>query len=114
MLPGAHRLRRNADFKVVFAKGKVVETQFIKVKFCKNSVNLTRFGFIVGLKFSKKSTLRNLIKRRLRAAIQSLLKNTKPGYDVVIWPKNKIINANHQELINDLQRLFEKNDILLI
>jgi|SRR3989344_760723 len=114
MLSKIHRLRKNTDFKAVFTKGRFAEDQFVKIKFYKNSINLTRFGFVVGLKFSKKSSFRNSIKRRLRAAVRVLLKEIKPGHDIVIWPKNKTADAKYRELADALKNLFVENDLLLI
>ena len=105
MLSKIHRLRKNTDFKAVFTKGRFAEDQFVKIKFYKNSINLTRFGFVVGLKFSK---------RRLRAAVRVLLKEIKPGHDIVIWPKNKTADAKYRELADALKNLFVENDLLLI
>ena len=114
MLPKANRLKSDGDFKKIFKYGKISENEFIKVKFLKNFKQHSRFGFIVSNKFAPKAVVRNLFKRRLRAATYFLLKNIKPGFDVAIWPKTVLKKINYQILLNNLKNLLIKNDILSI
>lgn len=112
MLPKVNRLRLEKHFQNVFNGGKTVENQFFKVKFLENQKKHTRFGFIVGIKFSKKATQRNLVKRRLRAAVKLFLKNIKSGLDIVIWPKTSVKDTKYQKLTENLKNLLNKNDII--
>jgi ribonuclease P protein component len=112
MLPKVNRLRLEKHFQNVFNGGKMMENRFFRVKFLKNRNKYTRFGFIVGIKFSKKATQRNFIKRRLRAAIRLFLRNIKPGFDIIIWPKVSVKDAKYRELTENLKNLLSKNDII--
>ncbi|KKS44702.1 ribonuclease P protein component [Candidatus Azambacteria bacterium RIFOXYD1_FULL_42_11] len=115
MLPKMHRLKSSRDFNKVFKGGKTADNLFLKIKFLKNRQNVTRFGFIIGIKFSKRAAIRNLIKRRLRAAASSLFKETKPGFDIVIWPKEAVKKeTDYQALLIHLKGLLNKNDLLFI
>lgn len=114
MLSKINRLRSDKDFKKVFGSGKTAENPFVRIKFVENQQKETRFGFIVGIKFSKKAAARNLIKRRLRAATRFLIKNVKPGFDIVIWPKPKSESANYEIILQNLEDVLNKNDILFI
>ncbi|MDP2946368.1 MAG: ribonuclease P protein component [bacterium] len=114
MLPEANRLKSNDDFKKIFEYGKISENEFMRIKFLKNFKKRSRFGFIVSNKFAPKAVVRNLFKRRLRAAAYFLLKNIKPGFDVVIWPKITLKKINYQMLLNNFKNLLIKNDILSI
>lgn len=113
MLPNINRLTAAEDFKNVFNKGKSFENQLIKIRSAKNHKSFSRFGFIVNTKFYKKASKRNLIKRRLRAAALFLSKKIKPGYDIIIWPKEAIKeNKDYKNIIGSLRELLIKNDIL--
>jgi len=68
MLPEENRLKSNDDFEKIFKYGKISENEFMKIKFLKNFKKHSRFGFIVSNKFAPKAAVRNLFKRRLRAA----------------------------------------------
>ena len=114
MLPEANRLKSNDDFEKIFKYGKISENEFMKIKFLKNFKKRSRFGFIVSNKFAPKAVARNLFRRRLRAAAYLLLKNIKPGFDVVIWPKTALKKFNYQMLLNNFKNLLIKNDILSI
>ena len=114
MLPEANRLKSSDDFKKIFEYGKISENEFMRIKFLKNFKKRSRFGFIVSNKFAPKAVVRNLFKRRLRAAAYFLLKNIKPGFDVVIWPKITLKKNNYQILLNNFKNLLIKNDILSI
>lgn len=114
MLPEANRLKSKDDFKKIFKYGKISENEFMRIKFLKNFKKHSRFGFIVSNKFAPKAVVRNLFKRRLRAAAYFLLKNIKPGFDVVIWPKITLKKNNYQILLNNFKNLLIKNDILSI
>ena len=113
MLSKINRLRLDKDFKKVFVEGKTAANRFIKIKFIENQRKETRFGFVVSTKFYKKASKRNLIKRRLRAAAFFLSKKIKPGYDIVIWPKEAIKeNQDYKNISDNLKELLIKNDIL--
>lgn len=98
MLPKINRLKSDKDFKNVFKSGKMLENRFLRVKFLKNQRNYSRFGFITSAKVLKKATIRNFLKRRLRAASRFLIKDLKPGFDIVIWPKKISASLNYKDL----------------
>lgn len=114
MLPKINRLRSDKDFKRVFGSGKAAENPFVRVKFVENQRKETRFGFVVGIKFAKKAAARNLTKRRLRAAARFLLARAKPGFDIVIWPKPKSVSANYGTILQSLEDVLNKNNVLFI
>ncbi|MBI2635087.1 MAG: ribonuclease P protein component [Parcubacteria group bacterium] len=112
MLPRINRLTATGDFKNAFTKGKTCENGLVKMKFVKNYKNFSRFGFIVSTKFYKKASKRNQIKRQLRAAALFLFKKVKPGYDIIIWPREPAKNKDYRSIKDNLRELLTKNDIL--
>lgn len=114
MLPKINRLKAVRDFQKVFSGGKTSENNLIKIRFLKNFKKYSRFGFVVSNAFAPRAVSRNLIKRRLRAAVYFLLKNIKPGFDIVIWPRPVLKRSTYQVILGDLKNILINNDILLI
>lgn len=69
---------------------KRIETPFCAVKIADNGLELSRFGFVIPKKVDKRATVRNRIKRILRAKVEENLNNFKPGFDFLFIIKNKI------------------------
>ena len=84
MLPKKQRIRQSKEFESVFKNSYSNYNTILGFKSSKNTLNATRFGFIVGTKVSKLSVKRNLLKRRLRALAKDSLQMIKPGFDIVI------------------------------
>ena len=103
MLPQKNHLKADRDFKKVFRDGKTSEGDLIKIRFLKNFKKYSRFGFIISNTFESKAVSRNLIKRRLRAAVYFLLKNIKPGFDIIIWPKAALKKSTYQSILNNFK-----------
>lgn len=114
MLSKTNRLKSDGDFKKIFKYGKTSENEFMRIKFLKNFKQYSRFGFIVSNKFAPKAVVRNLFKRRLRAAVYFLLKSIKPGFDIAVWPKTALKKISYQTLLNNFKNLLIKNDLLSI
>ena len=112
MLVKKFKLKKDNDFKKVFREGKNYQQAFIKLKVLKNNLELTRIGFIVGLKISKKSTQRNKIKRRLEEVVRLRLKQIKSGFDVVVLVNPEIIEKSYQETKETLISLLKKAKVL--
>ncbi len=110
MFSKIYRLTEKEDFSSVFKKGKKLEGFFIWLKFLKNSLGIFRFGFVVGMKISKKAVERNKIKRRLRAASYFFLRSAGllVGYDIVIVAKPEIKKEKFAEILHDLENLVKK------
>ena len=108
MLSKINRLKSDRDFRNVFRNGRTLENQFFRIKFLKNQKNVSRFGFIISVKVLKKANERNTLKRRLRAISRSLLKDLKPGFDIVIWPKASSAALNHNDLMGSMTDLLIK------
>lgn len=112
MLPETNRLKRKKDFDKVFKKGKGLKEDFLLLKAVKNELKNSRFGFVVSRNVSKKATLRNRIKRKLRVAVKTKLPEIKEGIDAILMvtPGFKIKNLRGIEAA--VNRLFKKANII--
>jgi len=108
MFPKKNRLRKNNDFQSVFKQGKIISNELFFLKFKKNNLGFTRFGFIIGTKITNKATQRNKIKRRLREAAKKSLEKIKSNVDIIIIAKPEIINKSFQEIQQNINKLFEQ------
>lgn len=104
MLPGINRLKNKKDFDRVFKQGKGLKLSFLTFRLAKNNLAATRFGFVVGLKVSKKATVRNRIKRKLREAAQTALKKISQHFDIVVLASS---GAQDKSLV-EIQELFQE------
>ena len=112
MLPKENRLKKREDFNNVFKKGKTTAGKLIFLKALKNNLNISRFGFVISVKISKKAVTRNKIKRQLREIIKRNLPNIKTGIDIVIISRPEIIAKKYQETKEEVEGLFFKAKLL--
>ena len=104
------RLRKGNEFDTVYSKGTVVGGPLLVVRHLPNETGLTRWGFAVGKRLSKRATDRNRTKRRLREYAQSL--QMRQGIDIVVTARNGAIQARYADLGRALSRVLAKADLL--
>jgi len=105
-------LKRKKDFQRATQKGEKIEKNFLVLKFLRNSLDLTRIGFVVSQKVSKKASSRNKIKRRLREIIKINLPNLKPGYDLIFFTKKGIIEKDFWEIKEVIEQILKKTNLI--
>lgn len=111
MLAKKFRLKRKKDFEKVIEKGKHLIENFLILKTLKNNLESSRIGFVVGKKISKKATVRNKIKRRLREVTRANIAKIKPGYDLIFLAKKGIERESLLELKKVVKSLLGKAKI---
>jgi len=114
-IPREHRLRKHAEFEVVYRGGRrhfsPLLTAFYLLRGeategAPKSGSEPRIGITVGRAIGK-ATVRNRIKRRVRAAVtQNLGRITRP-VDVVINPKKAAEEVEFQQLCFEVGRAFD-------
>jgi len=112
MLAKQHRLLRDADFQKIWKQGKSFYTKSLGFKLLKNNLTVSRFGIVIGTKISKKSTIRNKIKRQLSEIIRLKLKEIALGYDLIIIALPSVIGKDYQELEKEIQSALKHFNIL--
>jgi len=105
MLPKKYRLTGKKDFEKVFKTGQGRHAKILGIKFAKNNLEKSRFGFIVSKKVSPKAVVRNKIKRQAREIVQLNLDNIKSGLDVVIICHQGITEKKYQEIEKEILRI---------
>jgi len=112
MLPKTNRLQKKKDFDRVFKGGKGYKEDFLALKMARNNLKKSRFGFVVGKNVSKKTTLRNKIKRRLRELVRLKLKKTKKGIDVILIVRPGFRTKDFWEIEETINKIFKRTQIL--
>jgi len=75
-------LRSPQAFERVFRAGRFTVKDHLVMHFAPNETELTRFGLVLAGKVAV-AARRNLLRRRMREILRSLLPRIQPGYDVV-------------------------------
>jgi len=112
MLPKPHRLKKENDFKKTLKKGKACKEGFLFLKRIKNNLEASRFGFVVSVSVSKKATVRNKIKRKLREITRKKLSKIKEGNDVVIIVQPEFRKSDIPKIENNLIQLYKKAGLI--
>ncbi len=111
MLARNFRLRRSVDIQKVVKFGERQIAPHFKIYWQLNKNNNeqalpTRSTVVVGKKVAKGAVTRNRIKRRTRAALKSL--QMPAGFDLVIFPKEKVLDLPFEVLVDNLSALIKK------
>lgn len=93
MLTSPHRILETKDFKQVFQKGRSVFDPLFLLRYTRRDEQISRFGFVISTKVSKKAVQRNKIKRRLREITRKEPLFLENGYDYVFIVKKPSVNA---------------------
>ena len=83
-LPTNQRIRRPAEFRAVFARGRRSSNEFTNVVAKPNDLPYLRVGLAVSKRVGNAIT-RNLVKRRIRSTFTNM--NVSKGWDVVVTAK---------------------------
>ncbi len=104
-----HRIRKHRDFQAFFkSEGAlstgVVNTSFGWIRFRKNDLGYLRIAVSVSKKVSKKSTVRNRLKR-VCSELLRLKKNDLKGYDIWVFIKFHTENVR-EELESAISKIY--------
>lgn len=112
MLPQKNRLKKGKDFQRVFKTGKGFREGFLFLKIAESGSENSRFGFSISKSFSKKSFLRNKMKRKLRELVRARIKKIKKRVDGLIVVYAGLEKNDLWEIEKNLNNLFKKAGLL--
>jgi len=107
VLSKINRLTKKKDLDLVFKKGTSLKSDFLIFKVLKNNSKKLRVGFIVSKKVANKATVRNKIKRRLRAAVLSELKKNNKSADIIIIALPGAQKKEFSEIMGAVSKFFK-------
>lgn len=113
MLPAGHRLNKKIDIDRVFKHGRTVYAGDLGLRFGPAAGIRARFTVVASLKVSKKATVRNLLKRRLREIIRrQILPQLKTNVDGLVLTKAPLLKLTYRELESLTAALFKKAGLI--
>ncbi|PWI56809.1 ribonuclease P protein component [Sulfoacidibacillus thermotolerans] len=107
-----HRLRRNGDFRYVFARGSSVANRYyVLYVLKKDRTKSTRVGFSVSKKVGN-AVVRNRVKRLLREIMRVQIQNFTTGYDLAIIARKEAANLNYAKVSKEILKLLVRAKLL--
>lgn len=100
-------IKKNADFKKVYDKGKSVVGYSLVLYYFPNIYQEKRFGFSVGKKVGK-AVVRNRVKRVLKEVCRLNQHWFLEGYDYILIPRKGFMKRNFKQIEEDLFKLTER------
>ena len=92
-----YTLKKNSDFRRLYAKGKSAATPYLVVYCRKNRLDRSRAGYTVSTKLGH-AVVRNRVRRRLREIVRLNAASVKPGYDLVLVARSRAVTAEYKQL----------------
>ena len=105
-------LNRSKDFLKILNK-KRLNTKYFIIYFDKNLNNLDKYlniSFVMKKNIGN-AVIRNKIKRKLKAAVQKILKEKRPidlNYTYVIFGRNNVYKDKFQLIYSEINDVFKK------
>lgn len=112
MIAQKNRLKK-ADFERIFKNGNKSYNQYCNLRYLANKLGCCRFSVIVSNKVSNKSTIRNKVRRRVKAVLQDNLSNFRQNNDIIITVLPNLAQKDFSEIREILLNLLKKSHLLV-
>ena len=93
----SYSLKKNSDFRRLYAKGKSTATPYLVLYCRKNRLGHNRVGYTVSTKLGH-AVVRNRVRRRLREIVRLNREAVRPGYDLVLVARSRAVDAEYRKL----------------
>lgn len=115
MLPKAHRLTEERDFRRVVLKGRAFFTRECGIKALRNydKTRPARIGIVVPKKLARTIVKRNRVKRQARSIFLELLPSLSAGYDIVFISRVGFIELPFTEMKERTRVLLKRARLIL-
>lgn len=110
MLSSTNRFHGHGSLRYLYRNGSVVRSQFLTLKYTKNTKRKnSRFAIVVSKKTHKSAVGRNRIRRRLYEIIRNDLKKFKEPYDIVVLVfSSEFITMSSDKVRETLEGIFSQ------
>lgn len=105
----AERLKQHQDFAAVYRQGKQYRDKLLVLRTLRTGCDGIRVGFTTSRAVGN-AVVRNRVKRRLRAAVQTL--SLDGGWDIVFNARRITSGADYQQLRKSVERLMKRAGVL--
>ena len=100
-------LKRNNDFRRLYARGKSYAGGYTVVYMSKNRIGTNRVGFTVSKSLGK-AVVRNRAKRLMRESYRLLSDKLLQGYDIIIVSRNRAVGKTQPQIMKDIEYAMRK------
>jgi ribonuclease P protein component len=104
-------IRSPLDFRAFQAGSRSRMHPLLVVRFRPNDLDRTRFGISTGRRLGT-AVVRNRVRRRLKAGLQSLVDRIERGYDVLIVARPPAAAATQAELARATEQLLRAGRLI--
>ncbi len=104
-------LTRPADFSAIQAGGTTRSHPLMSARFLQTGSGGVRFGLATGRPLGG-AVVRNWVRRRLREALRVMAPSFQPGWDVLIIARPALVDADHEALVEALERVLSRGGVL--
>ena len=112
MIPSAQKVGKDL-FKILLSTGRTFPSGGFSLRvFFEKEALKPKFSVVVGKKIDSMAVGRNLIKRRVYAVLEPLLRRAKPGSRVAIFLKKKISAGALPSLKSELESVLRTAGVL--
>lgn len=102
-------LKKNADFKKVYRKGRSFATKILVMYYKPNGLEYNRIGFSISKKVGK-AVVRNRIRRRLKENLKNRT-DLPSGFDMIFVARVGISQSDFHEIRKNLDYIFRKTGL---
>ena len=89
-------LKKNSDFRRLYAKGKSAVTPYMVVYTRPNRLGENRLGYTVSVKLGH-AVVRNRVRRRLREIYRLNAPQLRQGHDIVIVARSRAVGSEYRK-----------------
>ena len=90
-------MKKNSDFRRLYAKGKSAVNPYMVLYCRRNSLGVNRLGYTVSTKLGH-AVVRNRVRRRLREICRLNSPAMKTGFDIVVVARSRGVNARYAKM----------------
>ncbi len=90
-------LKKNSDFRRLYAKGKSAVTPYLVAYARPNRLGENRLGYTVSVKLGH-AVVRNRVRRRLREIYRLNAPQLRQGHDIVIVARSRAVGSEYRKL----------------
>ena len=90
-------MKKNSDFRRLYAKGKSAVNPYLVLYCRRNSLGVNRLGYTVSTKLGH-AVVRNRVRRRLREICRLNSPAMKTGFDIVVVARSRCVNARYAKM----------------
>ena len=112
MLKKKYRVKNFKDFKELLNNGSYFGVKEFYIKFSKNDLDYSKISVVVPIKIDKRAVVRNRIKRQMSEILRLMYKNIKPGFNIIFFCKNPVLDLKQKEMKDQIDFILNKSELI--